>query len=143
MTIEQVKADIASGKSTTIYYSSGGCWWTHLDSDVSEATDFGKAREQQKFVRMMASPILPDWVKAEIKSLYDKVKDSTIPLDVNGAPLFMTKDVSGWVAAAIGKPQHYGRHGLDAFMKSHHQNCERQSGGDWEFYNKMLDDRIK
>ena len=37
-TLEQIKQDIKDGKSKKIYYSTHTLWWTHLDSDLQEAT---------------------------------------------------------------------------------------------------------
>lgn len=104
LTIEQVKEDIASGKSTMIFYSSRSAWWTHLESDLIGAT-----------------------------------KKSTIPCDPSGSPLFQTDDTLGFMKAAESKPEHYGKHKMDAFMKSHHQNCDGHCFMDWSKYNDVLD----
>ena len=74
------------------------------------------------------------------------LKDCGLPCDSRGAPLYQTEDVEGFLSKAEANPEHYGKHGLRAFMVSHHQNsylddgsmrhwCERS----WDDYNAALD----
>ena len=67
-----------------------------------------------------------------------------IPCDPRGSPLFQTDDAEGFLQAAEKNPEHYGKHGLRAFMAAHHMNCMaanyRPSCYEgWEDYNEMLD----
>lgn len=139
MTLEQVKEDIASGKSTMIYYSSRGCWWTHLDSDLEEAMEQGKDSKKRKHADYMSDERNSDKEKERFNSLYEQIKDSGIPTDPSGVPLFQTDDLKNWISSAESNPNHYGRHKLDAFMKSHHQNCEGNCLTGWEGYNLLID----
>ena len=52
ITLEEVKADIKSGKSKRIYYSQNNLWWTHLDSDVIEAREQGKKAQEEHHKKM-------------------------------------------------------------------------------------------
>jgi hypothetical protein len=67
-----------------------------------------------------------------------------VPLDPAGAPLFQTDDVEGFLASAEAEPEHYGRHGLEAFILAYHGNVVSTDGlprcsPHWEQYNKLLD----
>lgn len=69
-----------------------------------------------------------------------------IPCDPRGAPLFETDDAEGFLRRAEQIPEHYGRHGLRAFMAAHHLNAvvgvsdlRATCGTEWEEYNAALD----
>ena len=144
MTIEQVKEDIKDGKCEMIYYSSSTLWWTHLTSDVEEAMKTGKAASDKRHEDMMNDPNFPQENKDKLKALKKMIGEGAveIPMDPTGAPLMQIsekKDIEGWVAASEAKPEHFGKHGVDAFMKSHHQNCDNNCFKEWAGYNEMID----
>lgn len=72
-----------------------------------------------------------------------------IPCDPRGAPLMMTdrsrQAARAFLDGAAAKPEHYGRHGLRAFMAMHHANSYHVddlvhwASGSIEEYNKALD----
>jgi hypothetical protein len=71
---------------------------------------------------------------------------SGLPCDPRGAPLYETADVEGFLAAAEAHPEHYGRHGIAAFLAAHHANCQVGASDarptclkTWEEYNAALD----
>lgn len=140
MTIEQVKADIKSGKSTRIYYSARTLWWTHLDSDVEEATKIGRAISDEHYENFMKRTDVPESEKKRYTALKEMASKSavTIPLDPSGSPLYQMDDLMKWITEAENKPEHFGKHGLNAFMKSHHQNCSK-CYSKWEHYNNVID----
>ncbi len=140
MTIEQVKSDIDSGKSTLIYYSTATLWWTHLDSDVEESMIMGRKTQAEKHKNMLANPNVPEKKKKKLQAIINAIgKNSITPLDPSGATLYQSEDLDEWIAVAEKKPEHFGKHGLDAFMKSHHQNCEGKAFTKWDFYNRLID----
>lgn len=144
MTIEQVKADIASGKCTRIYYSSKSLWWTHLDDDVTESTKIGEEVFERKHRHFMSNIKIPQSEKERRDALYKSIMESEYrpPLSVDGSTLFMftdKKDVLRWISEAEKKPEHFGKHGLDAFMKAHHQNCGGNASDKWSNYNLLID----
>lgn len=69
-----------------------------------------------------------------------------LPCDPRGGVLFQTEDVEGFLRSAEENPDHYGRHGLRAFMAAHHLNCLYSEGdprpwcmATWDEYNEALD----
>lgn len=142
MTIEQVKQDIKDGKSTMIFYGSQTLWWTHLDSDLEDATAKGKIAREKMHTDMMENPNVPQEHKDKMSSLYEMANKSAvgIPSDPTGAPLYQMQEPLKWITEAEAKPEHFGEHGLEAFMKTHHQNCDDKCHAKWEEYNKMIDE---
>jgi hypothetical protein len=140
MTIEQVREDIKSGKCKRIYYSSRTLWWTHLDSDVDEATKMGKIASDKAHEIFMERKDIPQSEKLRYSNLREMANKSisTIPLDPTGSTLFQTDDLMDWITEAEKKPEHFGKHGLQAFMMSHHQNCNICFSG-WDGYNNLID----
>lgn len=71
---------------------------------------------------------------------------SGLPCDPSGGPLFETRHTAEFLAEARANPQHYGKHGLAAFMAAHHLNCRTNMDDlkptclrDWNAYNAVLD----
>jgi len=144
ITIEQVKADILSGKSKRIYYSAGSLWWTHLDSDIEESTKLGRSCSDEDGKKFMARTDVPESEKQRYKALRAMADKATvtIPLDPTGGTLYQMDDLTEWVSRAEKLPDHFGKHGLDAFMMAHHQNCKKCFSR-WEDYNNFIDEQIK
>ena len=142
ITIDQVKSDIDSGKSTLIYYSTSSLWWTHLDSDVEESMIMGRKKQAKSHEMMLADPKFPKDRKKKLIAIMKAIgKNSITPLDPSGATLYQSEDLNEWIMVAEKKPEHFGKHGLDAFMKSHHQNCEGKTFKNWDFYNRLIDSK--
>src|SRR5690606_27874496 len=67
-----------------------------------------------------------------------------IPCDRRSGVLFETKDVEGFLRAAEENAEHYGPHGLRAFLAAHHGNVVTVDGRPtcfvtWAEYNALLD----
>lgn len=69
-----------------------------------------------------------------------------LPCDPRGSVLMMTDDVEGFLKAAENSSFHYGKHGLRAFMASHHLNCIESlismrpwCEPTWQEYNNAID----
>lgn len=141
MTLEQVKADIKSGKSKRIYYSAGTLWWTHLESDVEEASKQGKIYQIEVNKRMLADETVPEEKKQRLKALLSQIDTSKagIPLDPVGAPLYAMDKPMKWIEQSEKKPSHFGKHGLAAFIFTHHQNCKTGFYNKWDKYNELID----
>ena len=141
VTLEQVIADIESGKSTRIYTSSNTLWWTHLGNDVEEATIVGSKLVEEKHQRIMNDPAVPQDQKRKMNSLFRRLNNSdiTIPKDPSGSPLYQMDEPKKWIALAQSKPDHYGKHQFDALMKTHHQNCEGECQVSWTEVNDLID----
>lgn len=145
ITLEQVQQDIKDGKSTAIYYSSRTLWWTHLPEDLKEATAIGKQYTDLLLKRMLADPTVSNEKKDEIEKYigimqrsHEMHPEGGVPTDPTGAPLLQINDPALWVNEAINKPDHFGRHKLDAFIASHHRN-DGEYFFSWDQINTFLD----
>ncbi len=71
--------------------------------------------------------------------------DNGLPCGPRGSVLMETGDVEGFLALAEDNPEHYGKHGSDAFMAAHQDNCVLRgtekpwSAQGWQAYNDALD----
>lgn len=145
ITLEKVLIDIRNGKSTMIYYSANTLWWTHLEEDLKQATEQGREAQKRQFDAMMSNPFVPASEKQRFKFIYEKaggVEGLTIPVDPSGSPLYQMDDPLKWVMDAYAKPEHFKRHGLDAFMKTHHRNCEGICFLGWMQVNDHIDQQL-
>src|SRR5262249_15436648 len=74
-----------------------------------------------------------------------KLPDSGLPCDPRGSVLFQTEegDAERFPTSAEANLNHYGKHGLRAFMAAHHQNAHLNgrpwSARRWDSYNAVLD----
>ena len=73
---------------------------------------------------------------------------SGLPCDPRGGMLFEAHDTEAFLQTAEEHPEHYGRHGLDAFMAAHHLNCHVSETdarctcmASWADYNDAIDAR--
>ena len=74
------------------------------------------------------------------------LNSARLPSDPRGGVLFEAHDVDAWFQAAEAKPDHYGKHGLAAFIAAHHLNCVVSLGDwrstcmeTWREYNALID----
>jgi hypothetical protein len=124
LTLEDLKKS-----AKTIYYSSVSLWWTHSSQDLKESTEFGLLSQQKKNELFLADPNKSEDEKHRLVSLMNGLKEhqakygSHTPLDPFGAPLMMI-DADKWISPAEKKPEHFKKYGLEAFMKTHHQNSK-------------------
>ncbi len=88
------------------------------------------------------------WWTHKAEHLYKT--SSGLPCDPRGGVLLQTEDVAGFLYAAMDHSEHYGKHGLRAFMAAHHLNCcvspedPRPTCMDsWDAYNDALDELIE
>jgi hypothetical protein len=157
ITIEQVIEDIKSGKSKAIFLSSRTLWWTHLESDLKDSTKAGRQYQDAVHERVMNDPNVPEAEKQRIRLLKAQLVNTrkevakevaevgetgimfTVPLDPIGAPLLQNDDPLLFMEQTMSKPSHFGKHGLRAFMLTHHQNCATHFYDKWARYNDLLD----
>jgi hypothetical protein len=67
-----------------------------------------------------------------------------LPCDPRGGMLMQTEDALGFLKAAEENPQHYGKHGLRAFLLSLHGCVVTEDGkptcfDTWQAYNDLID----
>ena len=115
MELEQIKRDILSGKAKKVYYSDKSLWWTHLKTDVIDATEKGR-----KYLDATNQAIVGGFV------------------DPIGAKIH-SANAKDWLKKSLSNPNWYGKHGLKAFVFTHHQNCQQFFSNKWDEYNKKID----
>lgn len=141
-TLEEIKKDIAEGKCNAIYYSANTLWWTHLDSDLEQATKMGSEKAINQLNAFINDPTVPENKKGLAKMVL--AREHRPPMDPTGSVLFIItekKDIDNWITVAENKPEHFGKHGLKAFVMSHHKNCNCQCYQKWQQYNDMIDEQ--
>jgi hypothetical protein len=151
--IERVSMkDVRESGAEMIFYAVRTCWWTHDAKHLSRlppATDAETIRTAENF-RLNSGRL--DTPLDEFMERARRVHEHRLPCDPRGSVLFQTDDVQGFLNQAASNPEHYGKHGLRAFMAAHHSNCQRSvndprpwSAENWDEYNEALDrlDAIK
>ena len=88
---------------------------------------------------MLNDEKVPEPQKRMIRSHMQGIDDSRVPLDTSGSPLMKLDQASLWIDEAEQKPEHFGKHKLEAFMKTHHQNLQGWNPTDWNQVNDYLD----
>jgi hypothetical protein len=145
--IEQVTMkDVRESGAKMIFYAARTCWWTHDPTHLSRlppATE-GEIKRTAENFRLnsgrLNSPI------DEFMERARRTHEHRLPCDPRGSVLFQTDDVHGFLNKAAENPEHYGPHGLRAFMAAHHSNCvlsladpRAWSDESWDAYNAALD----
>lgn len=121
ISIDQIHEDISDGKSTKIYFSAKSLWWTHLESDLTEASKHGFSYQIRVKKGTGASFICP----SDCDPIGNKTK--TFP------------NAALWLKRSLSNPAFFGKHGLKAFLKTHHQNCTNYFSNTWQGYNNLID----
>lgn len=131
-------------KPKTIYYGANTCWWTHDPADLRETkVDESQLLRTAENFRLNARR--PNDPIDEYLERARRTHIHSLPTDPRGGVLFETNDVEAFLKAAEDNSEHYGKHGLRAFMAAHHANCFLNDAGDhwcdtdWEVYNDALD----
>lgn len=148
--------DVRAARPTAIYYGANTCWWTHDPSHlrttgVTEEDVMRSARNFRANSSTKDAPLGPFIERAR------KAHGRGLPCDPTGGMLFQTDEVEKFLAEAERNVEHYGPHGLRAFMAAHHSNCFAVDPGsvatpviirnelkhfaspDWLTYNEALD----
>jgi hypothetical protein len=91
----------------------------------------------------------PWWSKLAEGFVY-RSPTNGLPCDPRGAML-MQADFADFWKAAKEKPEHYGKHGLEAFVAAFHGNVEVETADGrgwlptalnaWDDYNRLLDEK--
>ena len=123
----EVMSDIRRGASTKIYFSAKSLWWTHLKSDLIEATERGHAYKLAI-------------AKREGRGVYVRAEGETDPL---GEPVKVFPKPGLWMKNSSKQAGSFGKHGLRAFMKAHHQNTSTYFSNKWADYNNLIDQERK
>lgn len=83
----------------------------------------------------------------QIRVLLNEPRDG-VPVDPSRSPLFMAPALD-FIKDAQNNVEHYGKHGIDAFMLAYHGNVVASDdprlprcAAEWESYNKLLDEAV-
>lgn len=125
ITLKQVIADIKNGKSQNIYLCSKSLWWTHLESDAIDAHFSGLEFVKNKNI---------------FKIINNNVTEFYSPI---GEPIIKNNNALKFMMQTQMRPQHCGKHGLNAFMKAHHQNNSKHFFNKWQRYNDLIDKELE
>jgi hypothetical protein len=119
MNLQRVKQDIRIGLSTRIYMCTASLWWTHLESDLEEATRMGIAFKKR------VEPL---------KLIIESQNISPI-----GAPLKINDNPARWIKTTERlMPGQFGKDWERIFMKAHHQNEQAHFYNKWIKYKELL-----
>ncbi len=142
VTIEQIKDDIHSGECNAIYLSTQTLWWSHLFSDVMSATVLGHA-----IIHLNLKAILedPKTSKKEMRKCRRGLKNNKQfnfhqASDPVGSPLIPIYNMHVFIDEVLKDPSDFGKHGINAFLKTHHRNCLGKTFRTWKEVNKELDE---
>lgn len=143
--IERVSLeDIRRAKPAYIFYAARTCWWTHDPMHLSTLpSSEEEIKRYAETFRLNSST--PD---APLDEYFERARKAArgLPCDPRGSVLFQTDNIEGFLMAAEDNADHYGKHGIRAFMAAHHSNCvisltdlRPTSGREWQEYNDALD----
>lgn len=116
-----------------VVYAVHTCWWYLCPSDCD--LPYSLPGEDRDLILTLAN--------GQKKT----IKGGAIPCDPRGSVLLQTHDVASFLRAAIEKKDHYGRHGLAAFVAAYEGNVvlpdratlRPTSVAGWHHYNDLLD----
>ena len=139
ITLEGIKESILEEESEVIYYSAQTLWWTHSEIDLTEATYTGREYTAKK-IRKRISSIKSRTEKRELKeALRMLLEESTMAVDPEGNKVFETSNVKAWMEKAEERKEHFGKNGIEAFIRTHHRNCNGWCPTKWEQVNSFID----
>ncbi|HEY0006207.1 MAG TPA: hypothetical protein VGB17_15615 [Pyrinomonadaceae bacterium] len=137
--------EVEESGQPTIYYAVNTCWWTHDPAHLSRTPPATEAEILRTAENFRLNAQRPDAPLDEFLERARRAHEHRLPCDPRGSVLMMG-DLNGFLAAARNSREHYGKHGLRAFMAAHHLNCvlslkDRLSWSEttWEAYNDALD----
>lgn len=87
------------------------------------------------------------WWTTDSRHLYKHPMFPHLPCDPRAGVLMECHDPKKFIEQAEQNPEHYGRHGLDAFVAAYHGNVIIADNGwptcfeGWEKYNALLDEQ--
>jgi len=138
MEFKELKQLIADDKVKTIYYSTKTVWWTHDEKDVEEATIKGK-KALSRNIRKEIKPDIPEGQKKVLKAHLQSLKDTPIPFDPFGSPLYKMDAPKEYIKQAEENPDHFGKHRLDSLMLGHHKNSTGKAFRNWQEVSSYID----
>lgn len=93
-----------------------------MESDLQEATRKGR-----------------EYIKAIAKKNESAIINLHAQTDPLGNRVKVFPEPYKWVRRSMTNPGHFGKHGLKAFMKTHHQNCNSYFSNRFQGYNDLID----
>jgi hypothetical protein len=118
ITLEQVEQEVAKKGIEVLYFSSQSLWWSHLESDVEEATAIGNVK-------------LHAFLANRPEELA-KAKRFNLPVDPIGGMVTPNFNLDTIETLKLS-PDIFGDGGVNTFMASHHQNCFDKDGNHFAY----------
>lgn len=143
ITLDQIRAL----KPKTIFYGANTCWWTHDPLHLGRPAPPSEERIK-RFAETLKLNARPGMFSDEqfLERARKAMSEGGPPCDPSGGMLFETDYVEAFLNAAILAENHYGKHGLRAFVAAHHQNSIHDIGDprpwchpSWDAYNDAID----
>lgn len=102
---------------------------------------------EQNNGRLVYSTFSPWWfilARGDEKLPYYLKTSPCLPCDPRGAVLLETTGICAFIDAAEQNVEHYGRHGIEAFVAAYHENVVERDGmstslNNWDEYNNVID----
>lgn len=107
-------------------YSVNCCWWTSFPDDLGSTESF----TQGKLTLFKANK--------EGESTTVEADFPPLPCCPHCGSVLFQAPLKAFIDDAKSVPNHYGKHGIDAFVRSHHRNsstCHKS----WSAYNDSID----
>ena len=111
-----------------------------LTEAMYEIRDKLKKLDHDAYLTDLAKPFIgkTDEEKERMSSLLGSIGDYEPPVDPSGSPSYQMDDCMKWIEGAERNSKHFGDKGLNAFIKTHHQNCDGICFETWEDVNIIL-----
>lgn len=136
ITLKQIQRAQRMGEKF-VYFSAGTMWWTHTEKDVSNATIRGRKYFQDVILKKVNDGTISENDRLSLMELRESFSNN-LPVDPLGFPV-KKMDLKLWLDNSLSNPSHYGKHGLTAFLFTHHQNCKSFFSNKWDSYNNYID----
>lgn len=139
ITLKQLEREMRIG-TKFVWFSSGSLWWTHSEKDVSDATKLGYDYFQKELVKKVNSQLVSSNEKQALFKIRENI-NKKMPCDPVGFPL-KKMNFKTWMKNSLDAEELYGKHGLNAFLMTHHQNNKSFFTNKWDSVNNYIDKLI-
>lgn len=140
VTLKQLKREMRTG-TKYVWFSAGTLWWTHDERDVNEATKTGRNYFEKQLVKKVNSQLVSLKEKESLFAIKENMKKN-LPCDPIGFPL-KKMDFVTWMNNSLAAEKQYGKHRINAFLMTHHQNNKSFFTNKWDSVNEYIDKLIQ
>lgn len=136
ITLKQLEREMRIG-TKFVWFSEGTLWWTHEKKDVNEATKSGYAYFQKELIKKVNSQSVSLQEKQSLFKIRENI-NRKMPCDPIGFPL-KKMDFKTWMQNSLASEKLYGKHRINAFLMTHHQNNKSFFTNKWDSVNEYID----